>query len=72
MKTVDALDTIPGSIPQRVRTGRRPAVSGFRAQEPLLELARIAGLPFGARWLFLANGRQWGPFVPWKQREPEP
>ncbi len=40
------------------------AVGGFRTQETLLELGRIAGLPFGARWLFMANGHRWGPFSP--------
>lgn len=38
------------------------ADGGFRAQETLLELGRIAGLPFGARWLFMANGHRWSPF----------
>jgi hypothetical protein len=63
-------DTITNSTPKAGRSAPRSAPPRVRTQDPLLDLAQLADLPFGARWLFLANshlrgqlsGSGWGGF----------
>lgn len=56
-------ETITSSAPKAGRPAPRAAPRRVRTQDPLLDLAQLADLPFGARWLFLANSHARGQFT---------
>ena len=48
-------NTLNNSASKKTRAAHRFRARGMAAQDPLLDLAKLADLPFSVRWLFMAN-----------------
>lgn len=48
-------NTLNNSASKKIRATHRFHARGMPAQDPLLDLAKLADLPFSVRWLFTAN-----------------
>ena len=52
---MDNSNTPNNSASKKTRAAHRFHERGTPARDPLLDLAKLAGLPFSVRWLFMAN-----------------